>query len=86
MACKNIMAGTQTFSIYKDTRLLAEKCVTMVEAVVNGTEPEINDETTYDNGVLVVPSYLCTPVSVDADNMQELIVDGGYYTQDQLDN
>lgn len=58
----------------------------MVEAVVNGTEPEINDETTYDNGVLVVPSYLCTPVSVDADNMQELIVDGGYYTQDQLDN
>lgn len=86
MACKNIMAGTQTFSIYKDTRLLAEKCVTMVEAVVNGIEPEINDETTYDNGVLVVPSYLCTPVSVDADNMQELIVDGGYYTQDQLDN
>ena len=86
MACKNIMAGTQTFSIYKDTRLLAEKCVTMVEAVVNGTEPEFNDETTYDNGVLVVPSYLCTPVSVDADNMQELIVDGGYYTQDQLDN
>ena len=45
-----------------------------------------SDETTYDNGVLVVPSYLCTPVSVDADNMQELIVDGGYYTQDQLDN
>lgn len=86
MACKNIIAGTQTFSIYKDTRLLAEKCVTMVEAVVNGSEPEINDTTTYDNGQLVVPSYLCTPVAVDADNMQSLIVDGGYYTQDQLDN
>lgn len=84
MACKNIMSGAQTFSIYKDTRLLASKCVTMVNAVVNGTEPEINDTTTYDNGQLVVPSYLCTPVAVDADNMQELIIDGGYYTEEEL--
>lgn len=84
MACKNIMSGAQTFSIYKDTRLLASKCVTMVNAVVNGTEPEINDTTTYDNGQLVVPSYLCTPVAVDANNMQELIIDGGYYTEEEL--
>jgi len=86
MACKDILNGTQTFSIYKDTRLLAEKAVTMVDAVLNGTEPEINDTEQYDNGKMVVPSYLCTPVAVDADNMKELIVDGGYYTQDQLDN
>ncbi len=84
MAVKNIIAGKQTMSIYKDTRLLAEKCVTMVNAVVNGTEPEINDTTTYDNNVLVVPSYLCTPVAVDASNYQEIIVDGGYYTAEQL--
>ncbi len=86
MACKNILAGKQTFSIYKDTRLLAAKAVTMISAVVNGTEPEVNDTEQYNNGKLVVPSYLCTPVAVDADNMQELIVDGGYYTQDELDN
>ena len=84
MASKNIIAGTQTFSIYKDTRLLAEKCVTMVDALMNGTEPEINDTEQYDNGKLVVPTYMCTPVAVDADNIQELLVDGGYYTADEL--
>ena len=84
MAVKNIISGKQTMSIYKDTRLLAEKCVTMVNAVVNGTEPEINDTETYDNGVLVVPSYLCTPVAVDVNNYEELLIDSGYYTAEQL--
>ena len=68
MAVKNIISGHQTMSIYKDTRLLAEKCVGMVNAVISGTEPEINDTSTYDNGVFVVPSYLCTPVAVDVNN------------------
>lgn len=84
MAVKNIISGHQTMSIYKDTRLLAEKCVTMVNAVINGTQPEINDETTYNNNVITVPSYLCTPVAVDKDNYEEIIVEGGYYTADQL--
>lgn len=86
MAVKNITAGTQTMSIFKDTGLLADKCVTMVQAVLEGTEPEINDEETYDNGVLVVPSYLCEPVAVDKDNYQEIIVDSGYYTEDEIKN
>ena len=84
MAVKNIISGKQTMSIYKDTRLLAEKCVTMVNAVLTGSEPEINDTTTYNNNILVVPSYLCTPIAVDVNNYEEIIVGGGYYTADQL--
>lgn len=84
MAVKNIISGHQTMSIYKDTRLLADKCVTMVNAVINGTEPEINDTTTYNNNVVTVPSYLCTPVAVDVSNYEEIIVEGGYYTAEQL--
>jgi len=84
MAVKNIINGSQTMSIFKDTRELAEKCVTMVQAVLEGTEPEINDETTYDNGVKVVPSYLCNPVAVDIDNYVEVLIDSGYYTEDEL--
>lgn len=86
MAVKNITSGKQTMSIFKDTGLLADKCVTMVEAVLEGTDPEINDTETYDNGKLVVPSYLCTPVAVDKDNYQEIIVDSGYYTEDEIKN
>ena len=84
MATKNIIAGWQTMSIYKDTRILADKCVTMVQAVLEGAEPEINDTEQYNNGKIVVPSYLCTPVAVDANNYKEIIVDGGYYTEEQL--
>lgn len=84
MAVKNITTGKQTMSIFKDTGLLADKCVTMVQAVLEGTDPEINDETTYNNNVLVVPSYLCTPVAVDKDNYQEVIVDSGYYTEEDI--
>lgn len=85
MACKNILDGTQTASIFKNTSLLADKCATMVEAVMKGAEPEINDTTTYDNNVVVVPSYLCTPISVDKDNLQEVVVEEAkYYTAEEL--
>lgn len=84
MAVKNVISGYQTMSIYKDTRLLAEKCVTMVQAVLEGGKPEINDTTQYNNGKVVVPSYLCTPVAVDKDNYKKIIIDGGYYTEQQL--
>lgn len=86
MAVKNIISGKQTQTIFKDTGLLAEKCVTMVQAVLQGTEPEINDETTYDNGVKVVPSYLCEPVSLDKDNYEELVIDSGYYEASEIEN
>ena len=86
MAVKNIIAGKQTATIFKDTGLLAEKCVLMVQAVLEGKEPEINDTETYDNGKLVVPSYLCEPVALDADNYKELVVDSGYYTEEEIQN
>jgi len=84
MAVKNIISGTQAMSIYKDTRELAKKAVTMVQAVLEGKEPEINDTTTYNNNVKIVPSYLCTPIAVDKDNYKEVLIDSGYYTEDQL--
>ncbi|MBY0758342.1 MULTISPECIES: multiple monosaccharide ABC transporter substrate-binding protein [Sellimonas] len=84
MAVKNIVAGTQTMSIYKDTRLLAEKAGTMVDAVLQDKEPEINDTEQYDNGKLVVPTYMCEPQPVDKDNYKELLIDGEYYTEEQI--
>lgn len=84
MAVKNIIAGTQSMSIFKDTRILAEKCVTMVQAVLEGTEPEINDTETYNNNVVTVPSYLCTPVPVDVDNYKSELIDSGYYSEENL--
>ena len=71
-------------TIFKDSRILASKCVTMVQAVLEGDEPEINDTTQYNNNVLTVPSYLCDPIVVDRENYEELLIGGGYYTKEQL--
>ncbi|MBE6023093.1 MAG: sugar ABC transporter substrate-binding protein [Cellulosilyticum sp.] len=81
---KNILASKQSMSIFKDTRTLAAQVVKMVTAVVEGTDVPVNDTETYDNGTGVIPSYLCEPVFADANNYKELLIDSGYYTEDQL--
>lgn len=81
---KSIIAGEQTQTVYKDTRELAKVTVAMTDSILNGKKVEVNDEKTYNNGVKVVPSYLLNPVSVDKANYKEILVDGGYYTEDQL--
>ena len=53
-------------------------------ALPEGGEPEINDTETYDNGVKVVPSYLLKPVPVDASNYEEIVIDSGYHSADDL--
>ncbi len=68
-ALEAIQNGEQAMTTYKDPSLLVAKVIRMVKAVVDGTEPEINDVTTYNNGVITVPSYLCTPLIVDKDNL-----------------
>ncbi len=84
MATKNILSGKQTMTVFKDTRILADKCVSMVQAVLEGKDPEINDKTSYNNHKLVVPSYLCTPVAVDKDNVQSVLIDSGYYKKSDV--
>lgn len=81
---KSILAGEQYSTIFKDTRELARVTVGMVNATLEGGEPEINDTSTYDNGVKVVPSYLLEPVPVDASNWESILIGSGYYTADQI--
>lgn len=81
---KNIIAGKQSMSVFKDTRTLASQVVKMVGQILKGETVDVNDTTTYDNGTGVIPSYLCQPVFADVNNYKELLIDSGYYTEDQL--
>ncbi|WP_411037563.1 multiple monosaccharide ABC transporter substrate-binding protein [Shinella sp. BYT-45] len=84
---KSILADEQYSTVFKDTRELAKVAVNMVNAIMEGKEPEVNDTKTYDNGVKVVPSYLLKPVAVDKSNAEKILVtDSGYYTADQINN
>jgi len=81
---KSILADEQYSTIFKDTRELAKVTVDMIKAIGADEEPEVNDTETYDNGVIVVPSYLLDPVTVTKDNVTEVLVDSGYYTEDEI--
>ena len=81
---KSILRGEQYSSIFKDTRELAKVAANMVDAVVSGKQPEVNDTKTYNNGVKVVPSYLLKPVTVDKTNWEATLVGSGYYKAAQI--
>jgi putative multiple sugar transport system substrate-binding protein len=77
-----MIEGKQSMSVFKDTRVLADQVVTMVEAILKGEEVPVN--ATYPNGVFDVPSFNCTPLFADVNNFEALLVESGYYTAEQL--
>ncbi len=81
---KSMIAGEQYSTILKDTRELARVAVGMVDAVLKGRTPPINDKSTYHNNVKVVDSYLLVPYIVYRDNYQELVLDSGYLREEDL--
>ncbi|WP_456600416.1 multiple monosaccharide ABC transporter substrate-binding protein [Blastococcus sp. SYSU DS0616] len=74
----------QYSTIFKDTRLLAEQAVAAAQAYLEGEEPEANDTESYHNGVKVVPSYLLPVETVTKENIEQVLIDSGYYTADEV--
>ncbi|GAA2649253.1 multiple monosaccharide ABC transporter substrate-binding protein [Streptomyces vastus] len=81
---KSIIAGEQTQTVYKDTRELALITSYMVNAVVHGKSPAVNDKSTYDNGEKIVPAYLLEPVSIDKENYKRVLIGGDYLKESDL--
>ena len=77
----NMIDGKQSMSVFKDTRTLAKQVVKMVGQILKGETVDVNNTETYNNGVKVVPSFLCEPVFADVNNYKELLIDSGYYLE-----
>jgi putative multiple sugar transport system substrate-binding protein len=72
---KSIMLGEQYSTINKDTRKLVTETVNMVKTLQTGSDPQVNDTKSYENGVKVVPAYLLPPVIVTKANAAEAYAD-----------
>jgi putative multiple sugar transport system substrate-binding protein len=81
---KSILAGEQTSTVFKDTRLLAAQAAKMADQMLKGETVDVNDTKTYNNQVKVVPSFLLDMVNVTKDNVQKELVDSGYYKASDL--
>lgn len=81
---RNILAGTQSMTVFKDVRELGDRAATMVDQIIKGQNVEVSEGKAYDNGAKDVPSYLLEPFVVTADSVEETLVDSGFYTPSDL--
>jgi D-xylose transport system substrate-binding protein len=71
-ACKNIMQGLQTMTVYKDGKMLSSEGAILAMKIAKG-EKIVTTATTY-NGKINVPSILFNPVVIDKNNLRQLLV------------
>ena len=84
LSVQSIIDGEQFATVFKDTRDLAAATVRIIEAIMAGTEPPVNNTDTYHNNVFIVPSYLLDIVHVDINNWYEALIETGYYDADEF--
>ena len=70
-----------------DGRLVCKSGRTSFEdtCISRWSQETAKDTEQYHNHVLTVPAYLCNPDVVDQDNLKEVLIDSGYYTQEQIE-
>ena len=78
-----IVQGTQSMTIFKDTRELGKKAVEMAVALANG-QPIDTQGRTVNNGKKDVPSVLLTPFVVSRENLDKLLVESGYLPKEKV--
>lgn len=81
-AAKRIVEGTQSMTVFKDTRMLGEAAVQCALKMVKGEDLGVNGKV--NNNKLDVPSILLTPVAVDKTNIDEILVNSGYLKKEDV--
>jgi putative multiple sugar transport system substrate-binding protein len=81
---KNMLAGMQAMTVWKDTRTLGDQVAKMVDQIVKKETVTVNDEKTYNNGKKIVPSFLLPPQVVTKADVKTALVDSGFYTASDL--
>jgi len=81
-AAKRIVEGTQSMTIFKDTRDLGKAAIELAVQLAKGEKVTTNG--TVENGKINVPSVLLEPKVVTADNLKAVLVDSGYITEADL--
>ena len=78
---KNMIAGKQAMTVWKDTRTLGDQVAKMIDQIVKSEKVTVNDEKTYDNGKKVVPTFLLPPqvVTNDKADITKSLVDSKFY-------
>lgn len=81
-AAKRIVEGTQGMTVFKDTRELGKAAVAAAIKMAKDEELDINGAV--NNNKIDVPSILLTPVAVDKESLDQILIDSGYLKKDEV--
>jgi D-xylose transport system substrate-binding protein len=81
-AVRRIVEGTQSMTIFKDTRELAAAAISAAEKLKAGADAGANSKV--NNGKLDVPSILLTPIAVDKTNLDKVLIESGYMKKEDV--
>ena len=81
-ACQRIVEGTQLMTVYKPVDDLAKKAAEC--AIKLARNEDIGAELTMNNGSFDVPYISLTPIPVTADNIDEVIINSGFHTKEDV--
>ncbi len=79
---KRIVEGSQTVTIYKPLKLIAETAAQVAFDMAEDKEVETNSA--LDNGKKEVSAILLDPIAVTKDNIDETVIADGFYTKEQV--
>ncbi|MCG9127043.1 D-xylose ABC transporter substrate-binding protein [Candidatus Poribacteria bacterium] len=82
-ACQRIVKGTQTMTVYKPIRLIAKEAAIAAVALAKGETIE-KAKQIVNNGKFDVPSILLTPIQVDKDNLDEVVIKDGFHSREKV--
>ena len=82
-ACQRIVKGTQTMTVYKPIRLIAKEAAQAAVALAKGETLE-KAKQKVNNGKIDVPSILLTPIQVDKDNLDEVVIKDGFHSREKV--
>jgi D-xylose transport system substrate-binding protein len=82
-ACRNIVKGNQTMTIYKSVKNLACKAAELSMKLVNKEKISSSEIKTF-NGKIEVPTVLLDPVVVDKSNLKTTIIADGFIKENDL--
>lgn len=76
-AAQRIVEGTQSMTVFKDTRLLGEAAINACLDMANGKAIDTKKKTV-NNGKIDVPSLLLEPYMIDKSNIDKMLITSGY--------
>lgn len=87
-ACQRIVEGTQVMTVYKPVEKLAREAARYAYLMAQDkpflSEEKSGESALISDGTYQVPYVVLEPISVDAGNMKEVIIDSGFHFEEDV--